>query len=138
MYEHVAERCRPYLKPTNKSYRIAETYIKVKGQDRYLYRIDSTGQIIDFLLAARGNDSYRKRSRHLAIQCRESSTFDTTVVGELLGDLMSCGLDFTQPRLYVPDDGKALMGCGEKSTRVKSAAIQRCQVHKRRNVLDHR
>src|ERR1700740_191925 len=25
------KRCRPYLKPTNKSYRIDETYIKVKG-----------------------------------------------------------------------------------------------------------
>src|SRR6266478_7448398 len=29
------KRCRPYLKPTNKSYRVDETYIKVKGQDRY-------------------------------------------------------------------------------------------------------
>ena len=25
------KRCRPFLKPTNKSYRIDETYIKVKG-----------------------------------------------------------------------------------------------------------
>ena len=32
------KRCRPHLKPVNKSYRIDETYIKVKGQDRYLYR----------------------------------------------------------------------------------------------------
>ena len=32
------KRCRPYLKPTNKSYRTDETYIKVKGQDKYLYR----------------------------------------------------------------------------------------------------
>ena len=38
-------RCRPHLKPTNKSYRVDETYIKVKGQDRYLYRaVDSTGR----------------------------------------------------------------------------------------------
>ena len=37
------KRCRPHLKPTNKSYRVDETYIKVKGQDRYLYRaVDST------------------------------------------------------------------------------------------------
>ena len=35
-------RCRPHLKPTKKSYRVDETYIKVKGQDRYLYRaVDS-------------------------------------------------------------------------------------------------
>jgi hypothetical protein len=47
------KRCRPHLKPTNKSYRVDETYIKVKGKDRYLYRaVDSTGQTIDFLLTA--------------------------------------------------------------------------------------
>src|ERR1700737_2957339 len=32
------KRCRPYLKPTNKSYRIDETYMNVKGEDKYLYR----------------------------------------------------------------------------------------------------
>ena len=54
------KRCRPYLKPTNKSYRIDETYIKVKGQDKYLYRaLDSTGQTIEFLLTA-------KRDKHAA------------------------------------------------------------------------
>src|SRR5712692_7177508 len=41
------KRCRPHLKSTNKSYRVDETYTKVKGQDRYLYRaVDSTGQTI--------------------------------------------------------------------------------------------
>ena len=33
------KRCRPYLKPTNKSYRIDETHIKVKGQ----VSVSSTG-----------------------------------------------------------------------------------------------
>jgi len=47
------KRCRPHLKTTNKSYRVDETYVKVKGKDRYLYRaVDSTGQTIDFLLSA--------------------------------------------------------------------------------------
>ena len=32
------KRCRQHLKSTNKSYRIDETYINVKGKDRYLYR----------------------------------------------------------------------------------------------------
>jgi transposase-like protein len=45
------KRCRPHLKSTNKSYRVDETYIKVKGKERYLYRaVDSTAQTIDFLL----------------------------------------------------------------------------------------
>src|SRR6202790_5182996 len=56
------KRCRPHLKPVNKSYRIDETYIKVKGEDKYLYRaIDSTGQTIDFLLTAKRDTAAAKR-----------------------------------------------------------------------------
>jgi transposase, IS6 family len=58
----INKRCRPYLRPTNKSYRIDETYIKVKGNDRYLYRaVDSTGQTIDFLLTAKRDTAAAKR-----------------------------------------------------------------------------
>ena len=63
------QRCRPFLKPTNKSYRIDETYIKVKGQDRYLYRaLDSTGQTIEFLLAAKRDKAAAKRFLVKAIE----------------------------------------------------------------------
>jgi transposase-like protein len=56
------KRCRPYLKATNKSYRVDETYVKVKGRDRYLYRaVDSTGQTIDFLLPAKRDAESAKR-----------------------------------------------------------------------------
>jgi putative transposase len=58
------------------------------------------------------------------------------VVGELLGDLIERGLDFSEPRLYVLDGGKALHAAVKKYAG-DSAPIQRCQVHKRRNVLDH-
>ena len=55
------KRCRPHLRPTNKSYRIDETYIRIKGEDRYLYRaLDSTGQTIDFLLMARRDTAAAK------------------------------------------------------------------------------
>jgi IS6 family transposase len=48
------KRCRRHLKPTNKSWQLDETYIKVKGQERFLYRaVDSAGQTIDFLLTSR-------------------------------------------------------------------------------------
>ena len=49
---------------------------------------------------------------------------------------MTRGLDFSEPRLYVLDGGKALTAAVKKHAG-ESAAIQRCQVHKRRNVLDH-
>jgi transposase, IS6 family len=56
------KRCRPHLKTTNKSYRTDETYIKVKGEDKYLYRaVDSTGQTIDFLLTAKRDATAAKR-----------------------------------------------------------------------------
>jgi putative transposase len=66
----------------------------------------------------------------------QGATENATVVGELLGDLMNRGLDFTIPRLYVLDGGKALHAAVKKYAG-ESAPIQRCQVHKRRNVLDH-
>ena len=43
------ERVRRHLKPTNDSWRVDETYIKVKGQWMYLYRaVYSKGNTIDF------------------------------------------------------------------------------------------
>src|ERR1700760_4107698 len=61
-------RCRSHLKPTNKSYRIDETYIKVKGEDKYLYRgLDSPGQTIEFLLTAKRDMAAAKRFLAMAI-----------------------------------------------------------------------
>jgi transposase-like protein len=58
----LSKRCRPHLKPARKSYRVDETYIKVKGEEKYLYRaVDSEGQTIDFLLAARRDAAAAKR-----------------------------------------------------------------------------
>jgi putative transposase len=67
---------------------------------------------------------------------RQGATENATVVGELLGDLVSRGLDFSKPRFYVLDGAKALQAA-VKNHAGESALIQRCQVHKRRNVLDH-
>ena len=48
------KRCRRYLKPTNNSWRVDETYIKIKGVWKYLYRaVDSAGNTLDFMLSAK-------------------------------------------------------------------------------------
>ena len=74
--------------------------------------------------------------RKTILGIRQGATENATVVGELLGDLVERGLDFITPRLYVLDGGKALATAVKKYAG-ESAAIQRCQVHRRRNVLDH-
>src|SRR5215471_9716852 len=46
------KRTRPHLKPTNKSWRVDETYVRIKGRWFYLYRaLDSAGATIDFFLS---------------------------------------------------------------------------------------
>jgi transposase-like protein len=74
--------------------------------------------------------------RKTILGIRQGATENATVVGELLGDLAERGFDFTATRLYVLDGGKAL-SAAVKTHAGDSALIQRCQVHKRRNVLDH-
>ncbi|KAA0786799.1 IS6 family transposase [Bacillus sp. BB56-3] len=46
------ERIRKHLKRTNDSWRVDETYIKIKGENMYLYRaVDSEGNTLDFYLS---------------------------------------------------------------------------------------
>jgi len=62
MRSYLDKGCRPHLKLTNDSWRVDETYIKVKGKDRYLYRaVDSNGNTLDFLLTARRDAKAAKR-----------------------------------------------------------------------------
>jgi putative transposase len=74
--------------------------------------------------------------RKTILGLRQGASENATVVGELFGDLINRGLDFTKPRLYVLDGGKALQAA-VKNHAGEAGLIQRCQVHKRRNVLDH-
>ena len=47
----IDQRLRPHLKQSNDSWRVDETYVKVRGRWMYLYRaLDSTGKTLDFLL----------------------------------------------------------------------------------------
>ncbi len=51
------DKCiRPFLNPTNDSWRVDETYIEIKGAWKYLYRaVDSEGNTLDFMLSAKRN-----------------------------------------------------------------------------------
>lgn len=46
------KRCQPHLKATNDSWRVDETYVKIKKTWMYLYRaVDSQGNTLEFLLS---------------------------------------------------------------------------------------
>jgi transposase, IS6 family len=56
------KRIRPHLRMTNGSWRVDETYIRVKGKWVYLYRaVDAAGQTIDFLLSRRRDTAAARR-----------------------------------------------------------------------------
>jgi transposase-like protein len=67
---------------------------------------------------------------------REGTTENATVCKALLADLRDRGLDLERAVLFVIDGGtgrrKAL-----RETCGPTAVVQRCQVHKRRNILEH-
>ena len=65
----------------------------------------------------------------------EGATENAATVQALIDNLIERGLDPTVPRLFIVDGAKAL----SKAIRAsfgKAAAIQRCQIHKARNIMD--
>jgi putative transposase len=85
------------------------------------------------VLIALGFDS---EGRKHVLGIREGSTENTRVVRSLIADLIERGLDADAPRLWIIDGGKALRRA-LNDVFGQRALIQRCQEHKRRNVLDH-
>jgi transposase-like protein len=56
------KRCRPHLKITTDSWRVDETYVKVKGVWVYLYRaVDSQGNTLEFFLSPTRDAEAAKR-----------------------------------------------------------------------------
>jgi transposase-like protein len=85
------------------------------------------------ILLALGLDS--QGVKHV-LGLREGTTENATVCQGLLADLRQRGLDLDRPVLFIIDGGTGLRkairdSCGD------GALVQRCHVHKRRNVLEH-
>ena len=66
----------------------------------------------------------------------EGSTENKTVTSELLSNLVHRGLDVEQGVLVVIDGSKALRAAVNDVLGMRTP-VQRCQIHKERNVLDH-
>jgi transposase-like protein len=67
---------------------------------------------------------------------REGSTENAAVAKALLADLVERGLPTDRPILFVIDGGKGIHKA-VLDVFGQCAVIQRCQVHKKRNILDH-
>ena len=85
------------------------------------------------VLLALGVDS--QGQKHV-LGLREGTTENTTVCQSLLVDLHDRGLDLERAVLFVIDGGTGLRKA-IRETGGPTAVVQRCQVHKRRNVLEH-
>jgi IS6 family transposase len=69
------KRCRPHLRPTTDSWKVDETYVKVKGKWKSLYRaVDSSGQTLDFMLSAKRDAKAAQRFLKKALKVRHTST----------------------------------------------------------------
>ena len=56
------QRLRAHCQPTNDSWRVDETYVRVKGKWVYLYRaVDSSGATLDFLLSEQRDAATARR-----------------------------------------------------------------------------
>ena len=67
------QRCRPHLRPTTDSWRVDETYIRVKGEWTYPYRaVDSSGQTLNFLLSAKRDTKAAKRFLKKVLEVRHT------------------------------------------------------------------
>jgi putative transposase len=67
---------------------------------------------------------------------REGTTENSRVAKALLRDLVERGLDSDRARVFVIDGSKALHSAIHKVFD-RLGVVQRCQIHKRRNILEH-
>ena len=95
--------------------------------------IDGTIFKGEHIIAAIGIDSFGSK---VVLGIEQGSSENAAIVRGLLGQLSERGIDFNQPRLYLLDGSRALRAA-VSSFAGEAAFIQRCQVHKIRNVTEY-
>ncbi|WP_132247856.1 IS6 family transposase [Marinisporobacter balticus] len=111
VHEHapiIDKKIRKYLKPTNDSWRVDETYIKVKGEWKYLYRaVDSEGNTIDFYFSEKRDKQAAKRFFEKAlgsshnqqpriITVDKNQTYEVAIPELIYGGTLGCRTSFRQ------------------------------------------
>ena len=106
---------------------------RLDGVDLPVVMVDGIHFHDSVVLVALGIDA--QGNKHV-LGLREGSSEATRVVASLLADLLERGLDADRLRLWVIDGGKALRRAIVQTFGAR-ALVQRCQEHKRRNVIEH-
>jgi len=104
----------------------------LSGLDLLVVQIDGLHVGDHVLVAAVGVDG--NGEKHV-LAVVEGATENAATVQALLDNLTGRGLDPGVPRLFVVDGAKAL-SAAIRNTFGMAAAIQRCQVHKGRNIIE--
>lgn len=105
----------------------------LSGLDLLVIQIDGIHMDDDLILvAALGVDA--KGDKH-PLGLTEGAMENAATVQALIDNLVERGLDPTVPRLFIIDGAKALTKAIRR-TFGAAAAIQRCQVHKARNIME--
>ena len=82
------KRCRPLLKPTTNSWKVDETYIKVKKIWTYLYRaVNSQGNTLEFLLSPTRDAEAAKRFFCKALHVPACSVEEQVAPPSVLADI---------------------------------------------------
>ena len=96
------KRCRPHLKACNDSWRVDETYIKVKKVWMYLYRaVDSEGNTLEFLLSPTRDAEAAKRFFLKALHSTTGSAPGSRPVQEQVEEPTALADPTTRSRLLV-------------------------------------
>ena len=90
--------------------------------------VDETVQIVALGVETSGK-------KHI-LGMRQGATENSVVCKELLEDIQTRGLQTDRPMMVLLDGAKALRSAVEETFGAR-AIVQRCQLHKRRNVLKH-
>jgi putative transposase len=106
---------------------------KLDGLDLVAILIDGIHLGKQVLVVALGIETSGKKH---VLGLWQGATENTTVVKELLEDLVTRGLNPKRRYLFVIDGAKALRAAIERVFGER-AEVQRCQIHKRRNVKEH-
>ncbi len=95
---------RQWRRPQSRSWRVDETYIKVRGKWAYLYRaVDKLGNTIDFYLSATRNTKAAKR---------------------FLGKALRGLKEWEQPEVLTPSTGRAISLDGGNGIRITISGVR--------------